>query len=54
MLLNYILVGCPCLSYGGVTDYRYALFKDSMIVESSTEIYTEDADAFGTSRKETK
>ena len=27
---------------------------DSMIVESSTEIYTEDADAFGTSRKETK
>lgn len=40
--------------YGGVTDYRYALFKDSMIVESSTEIYTEDADTFGTSRKETK
>lgn len=24
------------------------------LVESSTEIYTEDADAFGTSRKETK
>lgn len=36
-----------------MTDYCCTLFKDSVIVESCIEIYTKDADAFGTSRKET-